>query len=541
MRQKIRSLERERKKQIEVSNKRKRQKIYKDKIEKKFIDIESELENDFVKIEKEINKELDKDFVELGNEIKKEVNKKKNKFNYESLLTGTVLVLSVMVLLCIIFLPVISFKENNIKIRYNKKFVDHDYRAKSLVKDYTKSLKITNDVDTTKIGIYKIKYSLKFGFLTLSREKEVEVIDDVKPIITLTGDNTSSVCPGKKYEELGFKASDEYDGDLTDKVRVENKKNEIIYKVKDKSNNSEMVMRKIVYEDKEGPKLELKGNSNMVVYVGSLYSEPGYSAIDNCDGDVTSKVEVSGSVNTNDIGTYTINYKIKDSYQNETIVSRTVTVKDGASDGGSGRGIVYLTFDDGPNEGTTNVILDVLKEEGVPATFFVTCNGPDYLISRMYKEGHTVALHTATHNYNYLYSSIDNYFKDLGEVSNRVERLTGIKSKIIRFPGGSSNTISKHLSAGIMTKLTSEVRKRGYKYFDWNVDSNDAAGAGTSAVYSNVVNNISLSRENVVLMHDIKTTTRDAIRNIIRYGKNNGFVFKRITDDTVMVTHGVSN
>ncbi len=112
---------------------------------------------------------------------------------------------------------------------------------------------------------------------------------------------------------------------------------------------------------------------------------------------------------------------------------------------------------------------------------------------------------------------------------------------IIRFPGGSSNTVSKRLNQGIMTRLTNQVKERGYHYFDWNVDSNDAAGAGTNEVYTNVISTISPSRENIVLMHDVKTTTRDALRNIIRTAKQNGYTFQRITYDTVMLTHGVNN
>ena len=159
----------------------------------------------------------------------------------------------------------------------------------------------------------------------------------------------------------------------------------------------------------------------------------------------------------------------------------------------------------------------------------------------MYNEGHTVALHTASHKYEYVYSSEENYFADLNRVSDRVERLTGIKSKIIRFPGGSSNTISRRYNSGIMTRLTQAVKQKGYHYFDWNVDSRDAEGFGTNGVYNNVVNGISLNRENVVLMHDIKSATRDAIRSIIQYGKNNGYTFRKLTYDTSMVTHWLNN
>lgn len=437
--------------------------------------------------------------------------------------------------------------DDSIIIDYGKDYDVNKISAKTLFDDYSDKVVVKTDLDTSKVGKYIVNYELQFGLFKIKNKKVVEVVDRVKPVINLEGKEKESVCPNQEYKESGFKAIDEYDGDITDKVEIDNKdKNKIIYTVSDNSGNKEEVYRELVYEDKEKPSIKLNGSSEVTVYVGNSYTDSGYSATDSCDGDLTKSVKVTNTVDTNKVGSYTVKYEVSDKAGNNISVERKVSVINRPvytppSNGGSGKGIVYLTFDDGPNEGTTNVILDVLKEEGVSATFFVTCNGPDYLIKRMYNEGHTVALHTATHDYSTVYSSENAYFADLDKVSNRVERLTGVKSKIIRFPGGSSNTISRRYNAGIMTRLTQRVKERGYHYFDWNVDSNDAAGAGTNGVYSNVVNNISLNRENVVLMHDIKIATRDAIRSIIRYGKNNGFTFRKITYDTAMVTHAVNN
>ena len=161
----------------------------------------------------------------------------------------------------------------------------------------------------------------------------------------------------------------------------------------------------------------------------------------------------------------------------------------------------------------------------------------------MYVEGHTVGLHTASHNYQTVYSSVDGYYNDLYSVSNRVKRLTGYESKIIRFPGGSSNTVSKKYNVVIMTTLTQDVINKGFKYYDWNLSSGDAAGGNptSSDIYNYVVNNLRRDRVNMVLMHDIKTYTRDALRDIIRYGKNNGYTFEKITMDTTMIKQKVNN
>ena len=93
-----------------------------------------------------------------------------------------------------------------------------------------------------------------------------------------------------------------------------------------------------------------------------------------------------------------------------------------------------------------------------------------------------------------------------------------------------------------MSRLTQEVLNRGFKYYDWNVSSGDAGSTTeASGVYSNVVNGLRHDRVNMVLMHDIKPYTRDAIRDIIRYGKNNGYRFEKITMDTEMITQRVNN
>ncbi|MBQ6494814.1 MAG: polysaccharide deacetylase family protein [Bacilli bacterium] len=477
------------------------------------------------------------------NEITNDINRKK--LNVTNTLLIIIFSLTVALIISMITIPYIQFKNKDIEINYNTEFNNNDYTAKNLFKNYTKEVIVKDNINNKKIGTYEIEYKLKFGLINIIKKRKVKVIDNIKPDIKLKGNNVEYVCPNKEYIELGYSATDEYDGDLTNKVEIKNYKDNITYKVSDSSGNVSTITRNIKYEDIEKPTITLKGSDNITLYVGNKYNEDGYTATDNCDGDLTNKVKVTNNIDINTPGTYKVTYKVIDNSNNEITKERNITVKKWSiirpSSGGNGKGIVYLTFDDGPNEGTTNIILDILKEEGVQATFFVTNYGPDYLIKREYDEGHTVALHTASHQYGIVYASVDNYFNDLNQVSNRVERITGEKSMISRFPGGSSNTVSSRYSKGIMTTLTSEVKKRGYHYFDWNVDSGDAAGASIDGVYANVINNISPNRENVVLMHDVKYTTTNALRSIIRYGKQNGYTFKKITYDTVMVTHGVNN
>lgn len=292
--------------------------------------------------------------------------------------------------------------------------------------------------------------------------------------------------------------------------------------------------------DKVKPKVELKGNNPSYVCPNKDYDEEGYTAIDKCDGDITNKVIVTGIVDTSRAGTYTINYKVVDNSGNETSVDRKITVRERPSYYGNGS--IYLTFDDGPSY-LTKEILDILDEEGIKATFFVTSGG-EY-VKRAYNSGHTIALHTSSHKYSYVYSSEENYFNDLNTVSDSVYNSIGIRCKFIRFPGGSSNTISRNYNNGIMSRLVNAVTNKGYVYFDWNVDSNDAGGDtnNSNKIYNNVINGLSHSKTNIVLMHDSANhrSTVNALRDIIRYGKDNGYSFKAITNDTPVVRHGVNN
>lgn len=441
----------------------------------------------------------------------------------------SIVLLSILVALIFFYIFIkSSLKLNgnkNITISYNEKYVEKGAYIK-----YSKKLSdkiiVEGKVDN-KIGKYILKYKLNFLFFNIYKVRTVNVVDTEKPVIELEGNTNVYVCPDEEYNEEGYKAYDEYDLDLTDKVKViKDKDNNYLYEVSDSSKNIAVEKRKINYEDKENPTISLIGSSNVYVKVNSSYDDLGYEVSDNCKG---VNVEKDTNLDLTREGKYYITYKAIDSSSNESSVTRTINVyKEG------GLGVIYLTFDDGPsNSGTTRQILDILASEGVKATFFVTGSGSDEYIREEYNSGHSVALHTYTHNYGEVYSSVDAYFYDLSRVEERVYNIIGIRPKVIRFPGGSNNTVSNRYSSGIMFTLRSEVLNRGYTYFDWNVSSNDAGGCTTSnCVYNNVVNNLSKSRSNIVLMHDIKWTTTGALKDIIKYGKENGYSFKTITEET---------
>lgn len=415
-----------------------------------------------------------------------------------------------------------------------------DYECYNLFSDLSDKVVITGNVDNSLVGSYKVSASVKYLFYNVKKDFTVNVVDKVAPSIVLKGDNPTYVCPNKDYVEDGYSANDNYDGDITDKVETVIEDNSILYRVFDSSSNKGEIKREIIHEDKDSPNIVLNGKETVYIYKGSSYKEDGYSAYDNCDGDITDKVVVTNNVNSNVTGKYKITYEVKDSSDNSFSIDREVIVINRVSS--SGKGVIYLTFDDGPSN-LTKEILDILDREGIKATFFV-CGANEYT-KRAYNSGHTIALHSNTHDYSYIYASSSNYFSDLNSISDKVYSVINIRPKIIRFPGGSSNTVSRNYKSGIMSYLTVEVVNRGYSYFDWNVDSNDAGSdvGNSTNIYYNVVNNVSHSRANVVLMHDSANhrATVNALSDIIRYGKDNGYTFKAIDDSTPVIRHGVNN
>ncbi len=205
--------------------------------------------------------------------------------------------------------------------------------------------------------------------------------------------------------------------------------------------------------------------------------------------------------------------------------------------------VAYLTFDDGPSENTEK-ILDILDRYNVKATFFVIYHKN---MESKYKEiadrGHTVALHSYTHNYKKVYASEKAFFDDLSKIHDYVYSVTGVDSKIIRFPGGSSNTISNKYCKGIMKNLKKDVLERGYIYHDWNVDSTDAKGNNRDpeVLLNNVKSGLGSKKNVNILMHDTgksKQTTVQALPSIIEYVRSQGYEMERITEDSKVIKHG---
>ena len=198
---------------------------------------------------------------------------------------------------------------------------------------------------------------------------------------------------------------------------------------------------------------------------------------------------------------------------------------------------VYLTFDDGPSEVTVQ-ILDLLKAEDIKATFFVVgredeASGEIY--KRIVEEGHTLAMHSFTHDYSELYESLDNFQADLHRLQNHLYKVTGYWCTIYRFPGGSSNSAAKE----DMGELAAYLEREHITYYDWNVYGGDDIPPET--IVSNIKANVEKYDEAIILLHDAadKEETVEALPEVISHIRGLGnTVFLPITKDTTPVQHG---
>ena len=210
---------------------------------------------------------------------------------------------------------------------------------------------------------------------------------------------------------------------------------------------------------------------------------------------------------------------------------------------GEGERKVYLTFDDGPS-GNTGEILDILAEYDVKATFFVVGKEEERyqpLYKRIVEEGHTLAMHSYSHKYNEIYQSKESFVEDLTKLQEFLYDTTGVWCRYCRFPGGSSNTVSKV----DMHELIAYLEEQDMSYYDWNVSSGDASSAYISAdaIVRNSTAKLQNFKEAIILLHDAsdKDTTVEALPRLIeKIQAMEDTKILPITDDTEEIHH-ISN
>lgn len=182
-----------------------------------------------------------------------------------------------------------------------------------------------------------------------------------------------------------------------------------------------------------------------------------------------------------------------------------------------GRRKVYLTFDDGPSS-NTEAILEILDKYKVKATFFVVGRTDEDLVP-LYKKitdsGNSIGLHSYSHQYSMIYKDLDSFKADFHKIQDYVKELTGVKTVLYRFPGGSSNQVSNIDMMEFIDFLNSE----GVVYFDWNAATGDATSKKYTVkeLVNNAINGLNKKGDTILLMHDAsnKGTTVEALPVLI--------------------------
>ena len=195
-------------------------------------------------------------------------------------------------------------------------------------------------------------------------------------------------------------------------------------------------------------------------------------------------------------------------------------------------GTVYLTFDDGPSDNTYS-ILSYLEQYNVKATFFVVPNRSEGCYAKLKAiaaAGHSIGVHSASHVYKDIYSSVEAYLDDFHEAWDIIYDATGIKTEIFRFPGGSVNDFNTETR----DKIIQEMTRRGFRYYDWNVESGDVDGATWTDMYNSIPYDIANCYRSIVLMHDSNSTPNTVLvlGDVLHVLVSDGYKFDKINNDT---------
>ena len=189
-------------------------------------------------------------------------------------------------------------------------------------------LKVTKEgnVDTGTIGKNKLKYYATYKGVTSCITITVNVTDTTPPVINLVSNPDSFTSPIGEYVEEGYSAVDNHDGDITANVVRTPGDGIITYSAEDSFGNKASVVRKIVYKDVVPPTITLTGDTTIPVEIGSEFTDPGATANDDVDGDVTKTVTIDGDYDINTPGVYTLTYSAKDKSGNVGTAQRIVLV-----------------------------------------------------------------------------------------------------------------------------------------------------------------------------------------------------------------------
>ena len=441
--------------------------------------------------------------------------------------------------------PRIHFIHDEIHLSLYEEVNPYDYIEEISHMDI-EEIKIDNQVNNKKLGEYKIKYIYKERTFTLkvfiddTTPPQFETInakilrnETIQPELLVKNIQDDSQTIVYFKEDYLFNEIKTYRVNIIVEDAYENKTEKHAY---------------VLVEEKDTEPPTISGVDKLTILVGDQVDlKKGIVVEDDHDKNPTLTIDDS-QLNIRKVGEYEVYYQVSDHYGNQQTVTRIVEVLsqyDNREAQKDGVKTCYLTFDDGPSENTAE-ILKILDEYHIKATFFVTGTSPKdfHYIKEAYEKGHTIGLHTYSHDYEYIYSSLKNYINDLNKIKEVVYEQTGVYSTFIRFPGGSSNLVSKKYNIGIMRRLSRKVIDLGYQYYDWTCINGDGEGIKTvNGLKKKAIEEVNGQEDIMFLMHDSASceNTVKALPSIIDYLIKEGYQFEVIDQNSPTFHHTIQN
>lgn len=432
-------------------------------------------------------------------------------------------------------------------INANSEYIDRGiigYRNNLVINADLYNVDKTSNIDITKLGTYEINYNITYKNKEFNLKRKVIVVDNEAPMITTNIDTIEKdYCSNNEKIKFEYDIKDNYDKSEDLSIILKEENSELVITATDTNGNTNKKIIPLIYTNKPSAEegIKLKGTKNYYIALNGKYKEYGATITSGCK-DNTNRTIIESNVDTTKTGEYIVNYHVQNS-ENITVSRRVIVYEPNISTNQNQNNdkTIYLTFDDGPCA-YTKTVLETLKTYNVKATFFVTNQFPSYvhLIKDEYEQGHAIGVHTYKHDYS-IYSSIEDYVQDFNKMNEIIEKYTGKKSSIFRFPGGASNTISANYSIGVMRALATKMSEDNYVYFDWDVSSGDASGASKEKIFNNIVKGVSSCSRCVVLMHDINARTVSALGDVLAELTKRGYKFGTLSIDSPTCHHGIAN
>ena len=455
-------------------------------------------------------------------------------------------------IVCLFFLflflylkPDIKFISSSIHLSLYDEVMPYDY-IRSLRHIDKDELKISHHVDNQHSGKYNIQYQYKDYIFVL----DVYIEDHSAPIVEVI---SKKILVDTTLHPMSLIQSIQDDSMVNVRFKEDYVFNEVkTYRVEliieDSYKNITEKSTYVLVEEKDTDAPVVSKIDKLVILMDDeIDLKKGVIVEDEFDM-YPSLIIDDSSLNIHKIGEYHVDYHVEDQSGNQAVYTRFVEVLSRYDDRPShsdGVKTCYLTFDDGPSSNTP-LILDILKSYGIKATFFVSGTSPQHFhyIREAHLDGHQIGLHCFNHDYEYVYKSLKNYIQDLNKIKEEVYKQIGIYPSIIRFPGGSSNKISKNYNKGIMSRLTKKVIDLGYQYYDWSCINGDGENIKTVKGLVKKAKEEAKDKEDIMfLMHDSGNSlnTVKSLPEILDYLIDEGYSFELIDELSPTFHHIVKN